>query len=142
MSSAVQKGTSSDGCYVISALFSTSFLISTFFFPKVHETSQEGFQNNASDNLPCRTSVMQMQHNDEGKKKKEWKSLIMFSDPFNAVEQSRLLHVVAIMSHSSCQSFHPCSESTDEHKRLLRTCVGGWAGLVSVSVIHNLRCSE
>lgn len=82
---------------------------------------------------------MQMQRNDECKKK-EFKSLILFSDPFNAVEQSKQLHVVAIMSHSFCQSFHPCSQSTDEHKRLLRTWVGGFS--FCISVVHNLRCSE
>lgn len=52
-------------CY--KCFISNVLLISTSFLFEVYETSQEGFQNNASDN---RTSVKQMQRNDECKKKR------------------------------------------------------------------------
>lgn len=121
---------SSDGFYVISALFQHPFNFNFFFFFKVYESSREWFQNIASDNLPCRTSAMQMQRNDECKKK-EFQSLILFSDPFNAVgtveAASCRSHYVSLLLEASIPVLNPQTSTSDSYEH-------GWVGLVSVSL--------
>lgn len=83
---------------------------------------------------------MQMQRsNDECKKNKK---LIVRCDTFIAIEQSMLLHVVAVMSHCSCRSSHPGSQSTDEHKRLLRTWLGWFVFCISVATRGKFTISD
>lgn len=58
------------GCYFISAFILKSiinFSLFFFFFQKFMKKVRKDF-NNASDNLPYRTSAMQMQRKDESKK--------------------------------------------------------------------------